>query len=132
MNKQKLLDLIGPAFLCHEINCKPIEQIINDLADDIMKAFEQPDIREDVEKAAESANGYSVFAKGGDKYNSFNEGFKCGAEWQSQQPIPTVDEDKDEDEFWNKVGAILNGSVSFSMYPKYLATLKQQFSITRK
>lgn len=51
---------------------------------------------------------------------------------QRVEPIPTVDEDKDEDEFWNKVGAILNGSVSFSMYPKYLATLKQQFSITRK
>ena len=42
MNKKKLLDLIGPAFLCHEINCKPVEQIASDLAEDIMKAYEQP------------------------------------------------------------------------------------------
>ena len=27
MNKQKLLDLIGPTFLAHEINAKPTEQI---------------------------------------------------------------------------------------------------------
>lgn len=99
-----------------------------------LKTKVEPDISEDVEDAA---NSYSIkeHGIGNDKqyergycYN----GFIAGAEWQRQRPVPTVDEDKDEDEFWNKVGAILNSSVSFSMYPKYLATLKQQFSITRK
>ncbi len=64
-------------------------------------------------------------------FNIYNE-LKNKITWahkvESQQPIPTVD----EDELWNKVGEILNGSISFSMYPKYLETLKQQFSITRK
>lgn len=70
-----------------------------------------------------------------DEFEGLEQAYKEGAKsdaakqyWKSQQPIPTVD----EDELWNKVGEILNGSISFSMYPKYLETLKQQFSITRK
>lgn len=76
MNKQKLLDLIGPAFLCHEINCKPIEQIISDLADDIMLAYEQPDISEDV-----GHSGFMAVMEGQKKTNEI------------LKSIPTVDED---------------------------------------
>lgn len=111
--------------------------------------FKQPDISEDVETDLEKdlsdeefnniANAsYSLFPILTKEYKadmvSFQHGFEIGYKYKNRELAhkPTVDEDKDEDEFWNKVGAILNGSVSFSMYPKYLATLKQQFSITRK
>ena len=79
MNKKKLLDLIGPAFLCHEINCKPIEQIASDLADNIMKAYEQPGtpaptVDEDKlwMQAAEIITGYNIGKKNTTTKHSLN------------------------------------------------------------
>lgn len=47
--------------------------------------FALPSPAEGVDEAAEKANGYSLYGKGGDKYNAFNEGFAAGALWQSRQ-----------------------------------------------
>lgn len=177
MNKQKLLDLIGPAFLCHEINCKPIEQIISDLADDIMLAYEQPDISEcenkykqleqhykvleysynacfeeltklktkiepdiseDVEKAAENyANAVYPHKEQTDSYfdnvkNYLSIGFIAGAEYQSQQPIPTVDEDAYLEVLKISMGYDKNHPVIGPTITKRVDRLKEQFSITRK
>ena len=92
--------------------------------------FKQPDISEDVWKAAEKhLTNLGIANTGGFTSRTILNSFKAGAKWQSQQPMPTVGEDN----LWNEVGAILNNrAVSFTMYPKYLATLKKQFSITRK
>ena len=78
MNKKTLLDLIGPAFLCHEINCKPVEQIISDLADNIMKAYEPdipiPTVDEDEfwMQAAEIITGYNIGKKNTTTKHSLN------------------------------------------------------------
>ena len=114
MNKKTLLDLIGPAFLCHEINCKPVEQIISDLADNIMKAYEQPDISEDVEtdmisdalKFVSDELGDEVelrkmidnwcvdkLGNNSEAMDKADKMFTAARDvFYSQQPIPTVDE----------------------------------------
>jgi hypothetical protein len=38
-----------------------------------------------IEEEAEKANGYGAFAKGSEKYNAFNEGFKAGYELANSQ-----------------------------------------------
>lgn len=65
------------------------------LFDEYHVQFKQPDISEDVRKAAEKyLTDLGIANTGMFTSRTMLKTFEAGAEWQSQQPIPTVDEDE--------------------------------------
>lgn len=97
--------------------------------------FKQPDISEDVRKAAEKyLTDLGIANTGMFTSRTMLKTFEAGAEWQSKQPIPTVDEDEDiyDSVYMEVVELVEKDNIQNEFYKETAEKLKKHFSITRK